>query len=65
MCLQSGVFTLAQFRHYFGVWRIGAQRFVQTLIDRRVAVESDHLMFNGGGLDVPDIEQRDLPGAWS
>ena len=39
----------AQFCHYFGVWRSGAQRFVQTLLDRRAAVETDVIAFNGGG----------------
>ena len=49
VCLHSGVFTRAQFCHYFGVWRSGAQRFVQTLLDRRAAVETDVVAFNGGG----------------
>ena len=49
VCLHSGVFTRAQFCHYFGVWRSGAQRFVQTLLDRRAAVETDLIAFNGGG----------------
>ena len=49
VCLHSGVFTRAQFCHYFGVWRSGAQRFVQTLLDRRAAVETDVIAFNGGG----------------
>ena len=49
VCLHSGVFTRAQFCHYFGVWRSGAQRFVQTLIDRKAAVESEWPLLNGGG----------------
>ena len=49
VCLHSGVFTRAQFCHYFGVWRSGAQRFVKTLIERREAVETDVIAFNGGG----------------
>ena len=49
VCLHSGVFTRAQFCHYFGVWRSGAQRFVQTLIDRKAAVESEWPVMNGGG----------------
>ena len=49
VCLHSGVFTRAQFCHYFGVWRSGAQRFVQTLIDRRAAVEGEWPVMNGGG----------------
>ena len=41
VCLHSGVFTWAQFCHYFGDahrWKAG--RFVQTLLDRKAAVES-------------------------
>ena len=49
VCLHSGVFTRAQFCHYFGARRNRAFRFVQALVERRSAVESDHLMFNGGG----------------
>ena len=49
VCLHSGVFTRAQFCHYFGVWRSGAQRFVQTLIDRRAAVEGEWPVMHGGG----------------
>ena len=48
VCLHSGVFTRAQFCHYFGARRNRAFRFVQALMDRKAAVESDHLMFNGG-----------------
>ena len=48
VCLHSGVFTRAQFCHYFGVWRSGAQRFVQTLLDRRAAVASTWPRLNGG-----------------
>ena len=49
MCLHSGVFTRAQFCHYFDARRNRALRFVQTLIDRKAAVESDSVTFNGGG----------------
>ena len=49
VCLHSGIFTRAQFCHYFGVWRSGAQRFVQTLIERKAAVESEWPLVNGGG----------------
>ena len=49
VCLHSGVFTRAQFCHYFGVWRSSAQRFVEALVDRRAAVESEGLVLNGGG----------------
>ena len=63
VCLHSGVFTRAQFCHYFNTDRKQALRFVKALIDRRAAVESDHVTFNGGGADLPDIEQADLSGA--
>ena len=42
VCLHSGVFTRAQFCHYFDTCgEAGAQRFVKALVDRRAAVESD------------------------
>ena len=63
VCLHSGVFTRAQFCHYFNAKRMIALRFVKTLIERRVAVETDLVPFNGGGKNVPHIEQGDLPGA--
>ena len=50
VCLHSGVFTRAQFCHYFGDahrWKAG--RFVQTLVDRKAAVESAWPVLNGGG----------------
>ena len=49
VCLHSGVFTRAQFCHFFGVWRSGAQRFVQTLVDRGAAVEGEWPVVNRGG----------------
>ena len=49
VCLHSGVFTRAQFCHYFDTQRVRAHRFVKTLMNRREAVESDTLIFNGGG----------------
>ena len=49
VCLHSGVFTRAQFCHYFDTDRKRALRFVKALIERRTAVESDHVTFNGGG----------------
>ena len=49
VCLHSGVFTRAQFCHYFDTQRMTAARFVKALMDRRAAVESDHVTFNGGG----------------
>ena len=65
VCLHSGVFTRAQFCHYFEARRNAAHRIVQTLIERREAVESDHVTVNGGGADVPDFREGDLPGARS
>ena len=50
VCLHSGIFTRAQFCHYFDDahrWKAG--RFVQTLIDRKEAVESEWPVFNRGG----------------
>ena len=49
VCLHSGVFTRAQFCHYFDAPRNTASRFVKGLLTRRAAVESDDLTFNGGG----------------
>ena len=48
VCLHSGVFTRAQFRDYFDAHQWTAARFVQALVERREAVESDTLIFNGG-----------------
>ena len=49
VCLHSGVFTRAQFCHYFDAGRWSAHRFVKVLIDRKAAVESQWPLFNGGG----------------
>ena len=49
VCLHSGVFTRAQFCHYFDARRNRALRFVQTLIDRKAAVEGEWPLLNGGG----------------
>ena len=49
VCLHSGVFTRAQFCHYFDARRNRALRFVQTLIDRKAAVEGQWPLLNGGG----------------
>ena len=49
VCLHSGVFTRAQFCRYFETQRMTAARFVKALMDRRAAVENDHMTFNGGG----------------
>ena len=49
VCLHSGVFTRAQFCHYFETQRMTASRFVKTLINRKAAVENEWPVFNGGG----------------
>ena len=48
VCLHSGVFTRAQFCHYFDTHRVRAQRFVKALIDRKQAVEIEWPIMNGG-----------------
>ena len=49
VCLHSGVFTRAQFCHYFDTHRKRAERFVKTLVDRKVGLESEWPVFNGRG----------------
>ena len=49
VCLHSGVFTRAQFCHYFEAHRSAARRIVRTLVTRKEAVETDVIAFNGGG----------------
>ena len=49
VCLHSGVFTRAQFCHYFNTQRMTALRFVKALIEQGAAVETDVIAFNGGG----------------
>ena len=49
VCLHSGVFMRAQFCHYFNAQRMTASRFVNALVDRRIAVEGNWPLFNGGG----------------
>ena len=50
VCLHSGVFTRAQFCHYFDtVSRVRAHRFVKTLVERRQAIESEWPLLNGRG----------------
>ena len=49
VCLHSGVFTRAQFCHYFDARRNRALRFVQTLVERRQAIEGEWPLLNGGG----------------
>ena len=49
VCLHSGVFTRAQFCHYFEAHRSAARRIVRTLVTRREAVEGEWPLVNGGG----------------
>ena len=49
VCLHSGVFTRAQFCHYFEAHRSAARRIVRTLVTRREAVETNVIVSNGGG----------------
>ena len=50
VCLHSGVFTRAQFCHYFNTYRKHAYRFVKLLVERRAAVDSEWPRVNGGGM---------------
>ena len=53
VCLQSGVFTRAQWSYFFDdASRVGATRFTRTLLDRGVAVEDDRAIFPGGARAV-------------
>ena len=49
VCLHSGVFTRAQFCHYFDTYRKHAYRFVKLLVERKTAVESAWPILNGTG----------------
>ena len=49
VCLHSGVFTRAQFCHYFNTYRKHAYRFVKLLVERKAAVEVEWPVLNGGG----------------
>ena len=49
VCLHSGVFTRAQFCHYFDADRKQALRLVRALLERRAAVEGEWPLVNGGG----------------
>ena len=48
VCLHSGIFTRAQFCHYFDARRDRAHRFVQALLDRGEAIEPPTPIFAGG-----------------
>ena len=49
VCLHSGVFIRSQFCHYFDTDRKQALRIVRALVERRVAVEGEWPLVNGGG----------------
>ena len=48
VCLHSGVFTRAQFCHYFDARRNRAHRFVEALIEQGAADEPASPVFSGG-----------------
>ena len=48
VCLHSGVFTRAQFSHYFHADSKRAHRFVKSLVDRRTAHDGEWPILNGG-----------------
>ncbi len=49
VCLHSGVFTRAQWCHFFNdPYRMGAKRFVRTLVERGMAVEYALPNYRGG-----------------
>ena len=49
VCLHSGVFIRSQFCHYFDTDRKQTLRIVRALVERRVAVEGEWPLVNGGG----------------
>ena len=60
VCLHSGVFTRGQFCHYFGdAHRWTAARFVQTLIERKAAVESDVIALTESRIIYCQSRQRE------
>ena len=62
VCLHSGVFTRAQFCHYFDTHRKRAERFVKLLLDRRAAGRKRVAASQWRRKNLPDIEQADLSG---
>ena len=48
VCLHSGLFTRAQFSHYFHADSKRAHRFVKSLVDRRTAHDGEWPILNGG-----------------
>ena len=65
VCLHSGVFTRAQFRHFFdsGDNRQRAARFVRDLVGRELGVVDERAHLSRRRKSGPHIQQRDLPQA--
>ena len=66
-CLHSGVFTRAQFCHYFNAdhrWKAGAAIRTRHCLIARAAVGKRMANYEWRWKDMPDIEQRGLSGAW-
>ena len=64
VCLHSGVFTRAQFCHYFDTGRKHALTdSLSSLIDRRIAGREQVAAFEWRSENIPDIEQGNLSGA--
>ena len=64
VCLHSGVFTRAQFCHYFEAHRKTAQRFVQD-IGYSPGGGRDRMAVSMGEERRAGFQARNLPGAWS
>ena len=59
VCLHSGVFTRAQFCHHFdNAHRWTAGRFVQTLLDRKAAIENQWPLGTGAGKTCRIFDRR-------
>ena len=68
VCLHSGVFTRAQFCHYFGDahrWKAAHSVSCGHCLIATGGGRNRFNCFQRGREDLPDIEQRDLPGAGS
>ena len=63
VCLHSGVFTRAQFCHYFDTDRKRALRFVKALVGAASGGGERNPCVLRGSQAVLDIQQADLPGA--
>ena len=76
VCLNSGVFTRAQYSAYFNTYPLRAARFVQSLVPRRLAVEEPipvirpqnrtrvcRITYKGiyRALEIPNIRHRRFP----